>query len=105
MATRTLTDREIATILHGLRMIQETANGNQDCLAGCCDHFDEADELSDAEIDALCEQINLDSVTIPVAYPDAWGAGGWNDRSRDDAGAADPRNDRPNTDDDEEGGR
>lgn len=63
--TRTLNDSEIATILHGLRMIQENANGHADCLAGCCDHFDEADELNDTQIDILCEDLNLDSVTVP----------------------------------------
>ena len=56
--TYTFTGNEIATILHGLRMIQENANGHGDCMATCCDHFDGFDELNDAEIDALCERIN-----------------------------------------------
>lgn len=63
-----LDDRAVATILHGLRMIQERANGYGDCMAGCCDHFDEADEMNDAEIDALCEALNLDSVTVATEY-------------------------------------
>lgn len=54
-----LSNSELATVLHGLRMIQETANGYADCLTGCCDHFDDDDELTDAGIDALCERLNV----------------------------------------------
>lgn len=55
-------DQELATILHGLRLIQESANGPQDCTAGLCDHFDEAEPLTDAEIDALCDRLQLQPV-------------------------------------------
>ena len=60
------TDSEIATILHGLRMIQ--CEGRlEGCAAGDCDHFDEAPALTNEQIDDLCERINLDGV--------AWGGG------------------------------
>lgn len=62
--SRVLTDSELATILHGLRTIQENANGIGDCMAGCCDHFDDCDELNDEQIDELCMSINCDSVAI-----------------------------------------
>lgn len=53
-----LTDREAATILHGLRMIQ--CEGRiEGCAAGDCGHFDEAEPLTNAEIDTLCEQLNF----------------------------------------------
>ncbi len=62
-----LNGNELATILHGLRMIQENANGPADCMAACCDHFDGWDELNDTEIDELCERLNpLD--TEPAAH-------------------------------------
>ena len=60
----TLSDSELATILHGLRMIQETADGHHHCVAGLCDHFEEAQPLTNYEIDDLCEHFNLDSVVI-----------------------------------------
>jgi hypothetical protein len=57
-----LTNREVATIIHGLRIIQ--AHGRiEGCAAGMCEHFEEYEELSDEEIDALCEKINLDLKT------------------------------------------
>lgn len=53
------TGSEVATILHGLRMIQ--AEGRiEGCNAADCEHFDEAEQLTNAEIDDLCERINLD---------------------------------------------
>jgi len=54
-----LTPRECATVLHGLRMIQENANGPEDCVSGTCEHFDDYPPLTDAEIDTLAERINL----------------------------------------------
>lgn len=73
MPTLNLTNQELATVLHGLRMIQETANGYADCLMGCCDHFDEVEALSDSEIDTLCERLNdpapsesITTVTIKI---------------------------------------
>lgn len=53
-----LSSRELATVLHGLRLIQENANGPGDCVAGGCDHFGQVDELQDGEIDSLCERLN-----------------------------------------------
>ena len=55
--TVTLDGRELATILHGLRMIQ-CEGRMQGCLAGDCEHFDDCDALSNEEIDELCERVN-----------------------------------------------
>lgn len=60
-------DRELATVLHGLRMIQEAADGPKDCTAGMCDHFDEAEALTNDEIDVLCERLQLQP--LPTAAP------------------------------------
>jgi hypothetical protein len=58
---RKLTDRDLATILHGLRLVQELAGDSSgDCRQGTCEHFDEARPLAPEEIDELCEAINLD---------------------------------------------
>ena len=51
----TLTDRELATVLHALRKLQDTANCNY-----VCEHFDEHEPLNDDEIDELCERLNFD---------------------------------------------
>ena len=67
------TDRELATVLHALRVLQEV-RGNE-FLGGCwhhekqrvgqgqmltsCDHFEECKPLSNPEIDAFCERLNL----------------------------------------------
>lgn len=60
MAVRTeriLTDSELATILHALRVLQ--CEGRiEGCAAGLCEHFADADELSISEIDELCESLN-----------------------------------------------
>ena len=56
---------EIATILHSLRVIQETANGEMRCRAADCDHFEHWTELTDKQIDALCERINLPDTAKP----------------------------------------
>ena len=66
----TISSRELATILHALRMIQEHANGPGDCLVGVCEHFDENDELTDAETDALYNKLALlDAVASSPASP------------------------------------
>lgn len=52
-------DRELATVLHGLRMAQEQITGDGDCWTRACDHFDEVEPMNDIEIDALCERLNL----------------------------------------------
>lgn len=46
-------DREVATVLHSLRLMQ------LGCNADSCDHFDEVEPLSSHDIDVLCESINL----------------------------------------------
>lgn len=66
-------DRELATVLHALRILQEIRQPDKPA-GGCleaeeygldegdqssCDHYDEAKALSDEEIDALCERLNL----------------------------------------------
>lgn len=49
--------RELATILHGLRMIQ--CEGRiEGCAAGDCEHFEDVPALTNEEIDALCERLN-----------------------------------------------
>jgi hypothetical protein len=56
--TYSFTPSEVATILHGLRLIQEQCDGAGDCTAGICEHFQDDEDLTIAEIDALCERIN-----------------------------------------------
>jgi hypothetical protein len=58
---RKLTDAEIATILHGLRMIQKDGPINE---AGSCDHFEEVEILTDREIDQLAASINFDTLEL-----------------------------------------
>lgn len=58
--TGQLSHRELATILHGLRLIQ--CEGRiEGCASGACDHFEEpgTEPLNNKEIDDLCERINL----------------------------------------------
>jgi xanthine dehydrogenase iron-sulfur cluster and FAD-binding subunit A len=58
----TMTAAELATILHGLRMVQ--AGGRlEGCAAGDCEHFDEVTALTAREIDDLCERVNFAAVT------------------------------------------
>lgn len=66
-----LSGRNLAAILHGLRLIQESANGPGDCAACLCDHFAEHEELTDAEIDSLCEELNSGEREIP-SMPLSW---------------------------------
>lgn len=61
-------DREIATILHGLRMIQ--CEGRiEGCAAGDCEHFDDVEALTTEEIDALCERLNY-GVEVKSSEPE-----------------------------------
>lgn len=54
----TLDSRELATVLHGLRMIQ--CEGRiEGCAAGDCEHFTDAMQLTNWEIDDLCERLNV----------------------------------------------
>lgn len=58
----TLTSREVATILHALRSLQEREYSTERyCLERGpeCDHFDEHPILSASGIDALCYRINI----------------------------------------------
>lgn len=63
------TDRELSTVLHSLRVLQEVRNN--EFIGGCwdheqhhladpdsCDHFDEVEPLTNDEIDVLCERLN-----------------------------------------------
>lgn len=55
---RNFTERQVATILHGLRLIQ--CEGHiEGCGGGYCDHFEDYAPLSNEEIDQLCESINF----------------------------------------------
>jgi hypothetical protein len=58
---RKLTDREVATILHALRIFQHDGPGAE---AGSCDHFEECQPLTNSEVDALCKSINFDNLHI-----------------------------------------
>jgi hypothetical protein len=64
------TDRELSTVLHSLRLLQEIRNN--EFIGGCwdheqhhladpdsCDHFAEDQPLTNEEIDVLCERLNL----------------------------------------------
>lgn len=53
-----LTERELATVLHGLRTLQ-CGGRIEGCAAGMCEHFDDAEPLTDEEIDDLCERLNF----------------------------------------------
>jgi hypothetical protein len=56
-----LTERQLATILHALRMLQESEGGKpQICTEGKCEHFADVSEMDDNEIDELCESLNMD---------------------------------------------
>lgn len=64
--TRKLTDQETNTILHGLRTVAQ--NLRDDVPDNCtgCDHFTDAPCLDSVAIDALCESIGLDSLTLEL---------------------------------------
>jgi len=58
-----LTSSELATILHGLRMIQ--CEGRlEGCAAGDCEHFDDAPALTNESIDELCMRLNFESAKL-----------------------------------------
>lgn len=61
---RKITPSELATVLHGLRMIQ--CEGRiEGCAAGDCEHFeDDKHELNNEQIDALCDAINFGKVQL-----------------------------------------
>ena len=60
---RILTDSELATILHALRVLQ-CAGRIEGCAAGLCEHFEDAEELNNAEIDELCESLNCGELAL-----------------------------------------
>lgn len=62
---RTFTDCELATVLHGLRLIQLQGR-IEGCAAGDCEHFDDCEALTDEQIDELAERINLGWVNATV---------------------------------------
>jgi len=64
---RILNGRETNTILHALRSM--AANARDDVRDAChdaCDHFIDAPALTSVEIDALCKEIGLDSLTLSM---------------------------------------
>ena len=65
-ASYAFTGDELATILHGLRIVQEGGR-IEGCTAAMCDHFDGWKQLTDKQIDKLCERINpLDTEAEPA---------------------------------------
>jgi len=55
-----IADRELATLLHALRIQQETMTPfNEPCTVGTCEHFADKTALTADEIDSLCERLNL----------------------------------------------
>jgi len=71
--TRVMTDRECATVLHALRLMQ-----NDGCMERCCDHFDDCEPLNNAEIDELCEAFNFgDFDACRVQIPQAQESKTW----------------------------
>lgn len=62
-----LDSRETAIILHGLRMVQETASGLSVCRAAMCEHFEDVDEMTNEEIDDLCARISFTDIAAPQA--------------------------------------
>lgn len=54
-----LNDRELATVLHALRLMQELESDERCCLDLACDHFKDFEALDSAELDSLCERLNL----------------------------------------------
>jgi hypothetical protein len=61
---RKLSDREVATILQALRIFPHDGPVAE---SGSCDYFEECEPLTNAEIDELCEAINLDNLYIEEA--------------------------------------
>jgi hypothetical protein len=56
-----LTERQLATILHALRMLQESeSHTTKACTTGHCEHFADVSEMDNDEINELCESLNVD---------------------------------------------
>ncbi len=61
-----MTSREVATILHALRTLQDGPSNERDA----CEHFESCTPMDHAEIDALCESINFNGVCFGKGSPD-----------------------------------
>jgi len=59
-----LTDRELATVLAALRQWQMDCEANPDELSDSV-HFETHQPLTSAEIDDLCERLNLEERSTP----------------------------------------
>lgn len=61
-----MTSREVATVLHALRTLQDGPTNERDA----CEHFESCTPMDKAEIDTLCESINFSRVAIGEGSPD-----------------------------------
>ena len=61
-----MTSREVATVLHALRTLQDGPTNERDA----CEHFESCTPMDHAEIDALCESINFGRVYFGEGSPD-----------------------------------
>ena len=60
----TITTRELATILHALRVLQ-----NDGCMERMCQHFEDEPALTNPEINELCEKINFGNPECEKSAP------------------------------------
>lgn len=61
-----MTSREVATVLHALRTLQDGPTSERDA----CEHFESCTPMDEAEIDTLCESINFSRVYAGEGSPD-----------------------------------
>ena len=61
-----MNSREVATILHALRSLQDGPTNERDA----CEHFESCTPMDEAEIDTLCESINFSRVYVGEGSPD-----------------------------------
>lgn len=61
-----LNDREIAAVLAGLRMLQAAPNAARENVADVFTNGGTLEALSEAEIDALCERLNIRPAEKPI---------------------------------------
>ncbi len=61
-----MTSREVATVLHALRTLQDGSIKERDA----CEHFESCTPMDHSEIDALCESINFYGVCLGKGSPD-----------------------------------
>jgi len=62
---RVMNHREVATVLHALRCLQDGPTMERDA----CEHFASCTPMDNSEIDALCESINFDKVPFHEGDP------------------------------------